>query len=118
MKENTSEKVVAIIAKELGNTPLARVVAEYTASGWNQGYCEITNEPLIYNLIPGLWCPWCGRLHRSTYHDKLASFSEEQWDKARAFCAEKFKGTDRMYPIHPINVLREAGMLTDEDKEE
>jgi len=111
MNKQTHEEVAAWIRIKLKEQreDIIDLAVSLIIAGAQQGYCEVT-ESAIYKENPELWCPWCGKLHRSDKHDALSAITEEQW-------ADLNKKAEHTGIYHsPEYLAKQAGLVPPEDE--
>ena len=106
---NYEEKIEQLITAELEKGRLFDIAAVAIRHGLSQGYCEFTEHAELWKLLAKFHCPFCGRQHRSKFHDELNRFYSDdklydnavnEYDKEHAGNLI-YPGTSSLIPYFP-----------------
>ena len=71
---NYEEKIEQLLITALKQGKLLDIAAYALRHGLAHGYCEFTEHKELWKVVGEFHCPFCGKQHRSKYHDELHKF--------------------------------------------
>ena len=91
---NYEEKIEQLLITALKQGKLLDIAAYAIRHGLAKGYCEFTEHKELWELVEKFHCPFCGKQHRSKYHDELDKFykNDELYDAAQKAYAKEHPG--------------------------
>lgn len=122
---NTYEEAIQRIKSALTRTAdpnheqLRQIAAEMIVSGWQHGYCEVTEHEVVHALVKDIYCHWCGKLHYDSdapdavRHAKLSAIPLETYQKLFEEAEAKLKaeGNESYHVPSSERLAEEAGLL-------